>query len=212
MHCPRCGARNEPGDRYCSACGAGLRGGAEEAGRPRSVRERAVELVGTTRKARLISAVTALAIVVAIAAFIALDSDEGIPRDAYTVEADRICLNSKRGIVAARVVFARQAGQIDPGAFARTLVPVVGKWRAQLRELAVPPDRLEEARRLEAALLDAEVRIAKLARVADRGEKDAIVASAKRADEASTGVEEAVSDLGLSECADATIGFTPERS
>jgi zinc-ribbon domain len=210
VYCPRCGAQNEPHDRYCSACGAGLRGdrGSEQS---RSPRERLAALIGTTRKARLLTAATALAIVVAIAAFIALDPDDDeIPRDGYTVAADQICLDSKRGIVAARLVFQRQPGAIDPGAFARTLVPVVGRWRAQLNELTVPLDRVVEAQALETALLEAEVRIAKLARIAARGGQEETLASARRADEASSAVEEAASDLGLDECANAAIGFTPD--
>jgi hypothetical protein len=204
VYCPRCGSPNEPGDRFCGACGAALR---ETAPRERRTpRDRLARLFGTTRRARLVSAATVVALVATVAAFIALNADEGIPRDAYTIAADGICLQAKREIVLAR------KGDGDPSSFSRSLVPIVGGWRAQLRELSVPPDRIEQARQLEAALLVAELRIAKLARVAERGDGRAALASAKRADGASAAVEEAVASLGLSECASAVIGFSPSPS
>ncbi len=203
MHCPRCGSPNEPGDRFCSACGAALRETAPK--EQRAPRERLARLLGTTRGARLVSVATALALVAALAAFIALSADEGIPRDAYTVAADGICLEAKRDIVSAR----RESG--GPSSFPHALVAIVGNWRAQLRELSIPSDRAEQAHELEAALLVAQIRIARLARVAELGEKRAALASAKEAEEASAGVEEAVANLGLDECAEAAIGFTPEK-
>jgi hypothetical protein len=178
----------------------------------RGPRERFAQLLGTTRKARLVSAATTLAIVAAILAFVALNADEGIPRDAYTIAADRICLEAKRDIVSARKDSGGRTAAADPNAFARALVPIVGGWRAQLQELSIPSDRVEQAGQLEAALLEAEIRIAQLARIVDRGNGKATLAGAKRADEASANVEEAVADLGLSECASAIIGFSPSPS
>jgi hypothetical protein len=204
VYCPRCGSPNEPGDRFCSACGAGLRTTAPK--ERRAPHDRISRLLGTTRKARLVSAATAIALVTAVVAFFALNSDEGIPRDAYTVAADGFCLQAKREIVSARRDYR------DPSAFSQALVPIVGGWRAQLHKLAVPSDRVEQARQLEAALLEAELRIAKLARIAEQGGKRAALASAKRADKASAAVEEAVANLGLSECAAAVIGFAPNSN
>jgi zinc-ribbon domain len=209
VDCPRCGTPNEPGDRFCSSCGAGL--GASSAPQEQlSARERAGRLVGTTRKARLVTAATALAFVVAIVAFIALKpSDDSIPRDAYTVAADRLCLAAKGEIVAVERRVDSQSGEVDTGGFARELVPIVATWRSQLKELVAPSDRTEQAQELEAALLNAEVQIGKLARVAAEGSQGEILAAAKGADGASAAVEEAVSSLGLSHCANATIGLSP---
>lgn len=146
-----------------------------------------------------------LALLVAVIAFIALKPDDDtIPRDAYTVSADRLCLYAKRQIVAAE----RQARNGDTGTLARELVPIVATWRAGFEGLAVPSDRAEQAQELEAALLEAEAKIGGLARVANRGSKGEIVASAEEADAASAGVEEAVASLGLSECASATVGLS----
>jgi hypothetical protein len=160
----------------------------------------------------LISAATAITLAIAVAAFIALKpSDDAIPRDAYTIAADRICLASKQEIVTVERRY-RNRPEGDPSAFARALVPIVATWRSQLLELTVPTDRLEEAKQLETALRDAEIRVAELARIAAQGNKGETLASAKQADAASASVEEAVSSLGLSQCASATIGFSPDSS
>jgi ribosomal protein L18E len=205
VHCPRCGTPNEPGDRYCSSCGATLKASTDP-GEPVSPRERLGRLVGTTRKARLITAATVFAVLVAVAAFIALEpAEDEIPRDAYTVAGDRLCLDSKRSIVVIERSFAAQG----PGAVARELVPVIAAWRSQLNELNAPADRKDLARELEAALLQAEIQIAGLARIAKGGETRQIVAKAREADAASSEVEEAVAALGLSECAEAAIGLAP---
>ena len=205
VHCPRCGTPNEPGDRYCSSCGATLKASSDPS-EPVSTRKRLGRLVGTTRKARLITAATVIAILVAVAAFIALDpTEDEIPRDAYTVAADRLCLDSKRSIVVIERSFAAQG----PGAVARELVPVIAAWRSQLNQLNAPADRKDLARELEATLLQTEVQIAGLARISRGGETRQIVAKARAADAASTEVEEAAATLGLSECAEAAIGLAP---
>lgn len=174
------------------------------------MRERLTAIVGRTRKARWVTAATAFAIAVAVAAFIALKpSDATIPHDAYTIAADRICLGAKGEIVAIEER-ARKRGS-DASTFARALVPIVATWRSRFQALRVPSDRVEEAQRLEAALREVELRIASLARVAGAGNRAATIASAKRADAAATEVEEAVSSLGLSHCARATIGLSPQQ-
>ena len=115
MYCPRCGTPNEPADRFCSACGAALKD-TSSPGEKRSLRQGLALLAGDTRKARVISAATVGAIAVAIAAFIALKpSADGIPRDAYTIEAERICLNAKQ-----RIVTAERSGRAST--FAAALV------------------------------------------------------------------------------------------
>ncbi|HEX5713707.1 MAG TPA: zinc-ribbon domain-containing protein, partial [Solirubrobacterales bacterium] len=94
MHCPRCGTPNEPGDRYCSSCGAALEQAGESKQRTGG-RDRLDRLIGTTRRARIITAATAIALIVAIVAFIALEpEDDSIPRDSYTVAADQLCLDA----------------------------------------------------------------------------------------------------------------------
>jgi hypothetical protein len=213
MFCPRCGTENQDGDRFCSSCGAAL-GGAEKSAEPRSARDTLGKLIGTSRKARLVTAGTVLAVVVAIVAFIALkpsEEEETIPRDAYTVKADKLCIASKQAIVAIETQYAK-SDAVEK--LATELVPVVAAWRTQLSELTVPPEpagRAELAAGLEAALLETEAQLGGLARVAKSGDTKEVVAKAKSVDAATGTVEEAASALGLTECEEATIGFETDK-
>ena len=170
------------------------------------------QLLGTTRKARAITAATLLAVAAAIVAFIALEpvKEESIPRDAYTVAADRMCLSAKREIVGVE----RQAGtgpQHGPSEMARALLPIVATWRSQFRALQVPADRREKAEQLDRALRGVEIKIAKLARIAGEDNERGMLASARDADAASARVEAAAASLGLAHCARARIGFSTNR-
>lgn len=202
MDCPRCGTPNEPGDRFCSSCGASLGKAAPK--QQLSLRQRAGRLLGTDRRTRLISAATIAAVIAAVIAFIALGEDEEktIPRDAYTIAADQMCVNSKHKIVAV------ENGGLGAGAAgARRLLPVVSEWRSEFDALKVPSDRVEEAQALDAALQEVQLRIASLARTAGSEGRGQVLARAEAADEASANVEEAVAALGLSHCQNLTIGF-----
>jgi len=208
VKCQRCGAPNEPGDKFCGACGATLDQAAAPS--PAPSREGSLaRLLGATRRARLLTAGTAAMLCIAIAAFIALKpTDDTIPRDAYTVAADRMCVAAKRRIVAIERRYEAR-GRGDVTGFARELVPVVGSWRARFRRLRAPGDRVEQATAMQAALLEAEARIAGLARAAATGDRESILASARQADAASAAVEEAAESLGLGRCAQAQIVFSP---
>jgi hypothetical protein len=160
-------------------------------------------LIGADRRARIVTALTALAAVVAVAGFIALSAaDDSIPRDGYTLSADRICLNAKSQIVDAAN---------GPGDFARDLVPIVVRWREELAELDPPADRVGEVAQLDDALREMEIEAATLARASEGQDRALVLAAAEAAEAASGDVESAVASLGLSECAAARIGFNPAQ-
>jgi hypothetical protein len=155
----------------------------------------------------MVSAATIVALIVAVVAFVALgeSKEKTIPRDAYTIAADQMCIAAKRHIVA-----VENSGLGAGPAGARQLLPVVSEWRSEFDALKVPSDRIEEAQALDAALKEVQLRIATLARVASGGDRKQVLEQAKAADEASSGVEEAVAALGLSHCSKLTIGFSNE--
>jgi hypothetical protein len=70
---------------------------------------------------------------------------------------------------------------------------------------------VEQALAMQAALLEAETRIAGLARAASTGSRESTLASARQADAATAAVEEAAASLGLDRCAQAQIVFSPPR-
>jgi hypothetical protein len=203
VHCPRCGSPHEPSDRFCASCGATL-GRSGKAGEAEAAGRRLSRLIGTDRKTRIVTALTALAVAIAVIAFITISPHEAsIPRDGYTLSAERICLNAKAQIVDA----ANRRG----GDFARQLVPIVVRWREQLTELDPPPDRADEVMRLDTALREMEIEAAGLARRSEGAAQAVILAGAQHAEAASAEVESAVAALGLSECAAARIEFKRAR-
>jgi len=208
VYCPRCGTPNEPGDRFCSSCGAGLGEKPQAPRERRSPREWIGRAFGTTRRARIISAATACAIVIAIIGFIALKpAKDSIPRDAYTIQADRMCVEAKRQIVAAEQ-HSLSRSPARSGDFARALVPIVTTWHSEFAAMGVREDRADQVLALNAALQEAGIQLAALALIADKGQESDTLRQARRVDAATAEVEAAVADLGLERCASQTIGFS----
>ena len=204
MYCPRCGTENQPENRFCVSCGSELAGDSKAKSLP--PRERIARLVGTTPRARLLSAATALALLVAIAAFLALkpSEDDGARNTSFTRAADRICVE-QMGTVAALEQQALQKGGQDVGAFASALVSVVAEWRFAVQDLPASPLDAEAAHALDSALLDALIRAGALARVARTGSSGEIAEEARRVDEASVEVGHQIEQLGLDRCSELDV-------
>lgn len=206
MFCPRCGSENREGDRYCSSCGAELPRPGAEPGERKSARERLGDMVGRSRSARLLTIGTALAVLLAIVAFVALPSDDDeIPQDAYTRSADRLCVAQKRAIVAMGDEALSSGGGL--AAYASGLVPIVVEWRSALDRLSPPPDRVALAEGLSLALRKVAVEAGALGRLARTQGPEKTVPSSAKVDRATAEVENAISELGLTRCDRLAIGL-----
>jgi hypothetical protein len=160
-------------------------------------------LLGTTPRARMLSAATALALVIAIAAFVALKPSEGdaTPEDSFTRAADRLCVEEKgRVATLERQVLQQGAGNVS--AFASALVTVLTEWRFGIQDLPATAVDSQAAHPLDAALLDALIRAGALARVARTGSRAEIAKEAGLVDEASVEVDRQIEQLGLDDCSE----------
>jgi hypothetical protein len=205
MHCPHCGAKNEAGNRYCVSCGSELQSSSDPvAAIP--FKERVNRLIGTTRRARLLTTATTAAILIAVGAFLALEpSEDGPPEDSYTRAVDQTCVTKKRTIAA----LERQTVQQQPSnieAFSGALVTIVEEWRQNLQQAAAPPIHAEAVQALDSALLDVLIRSGGLARAARGGSPTQVAAQAQLVDAASARVDRAIDGLGLPRCSKVKVG------
>lgn len=159
-------------------------------------------VIGTGRKARLVSAGIAVALVVAIAAFIALGSDREttIPQDGLTKAIDASCVHHKVEIAKAQAGAINGGGLAAVSTYADAVVRVTGDWRRELGRLKPPHDRAEPIETLSSALLEAQIEAGALARSARESDKAEVAVAAARVDAATASVEDAIQNLELERC------------
>jgi zinc-ribbon domain len=206
MFCPRCGAENSDTNRFCVDCGTELneKQGNEAGGN--GPRERFKSLIGTTRQARLVTAAIAVALIIALAAFLSLGTDEeGTATSAYLEGLDRICVAEKERISGLETeALSRQAAR--PQEFASVLVTALAEWRESMRQASPPAADREETQALESALLVTMVKAAKLSRLIREGVSAAAIDDQARAVDESTGnLDRTIEGIGLPVCADLQV-------
>jgi hypothetical protein len=215
IFCPRCGAENDEGSRYCASCGSELprqvSGAMEGPVTPPGFRQRLGQTIGSDRRARLLTIGTAIALTIAIAAFIALrPSGDGPPYDAYARGLDTACVQHKGEIAAAQRIALRGGGLGAVSRFGDSLVAIVGEWHRELESEPPPADRADAVGEMKSALLEVEIEAGSLARVARESDRRGVATGAARVDAATEKVEATISSLGLERCAE--LSFPQEQA
>lgn len=205
MYCPNCGAENDEGDRFCVGCGSSLKS-PKPAAAPASKRQRVAALIGTTRRARLITAATVAALIVAIVAFVALKpSHDSVSQDAYLRGLDGECAAEKERVSQLETETLQQQ-PADLGEFASVLVTIAAEWHSAVADSATPPEHAVAVGAYEAALLQLLMRSGSMARVAREGGGAAAIAKQAGAVETATGeVDAAIAEAGLTRCSRVTV-------
>jgi hypothetical protein len=215
MFCPHCGAENKEGNRYCVGCGSDLPASTDKPVTPAppiSRRQRIGRIAGTTRRAKLLSACTAVAILIAVIAFVVLKpASEDPGEDSFIRMLDKSCVTEKQTIAALERQTAQQQSA-GLATFAGALVTIVEEWRSSLQESPPPPLHAEAVQALDSALLEVLIKAGALVRVTRTGSAAEVAASARAVDEASAKVEQAVANLKLSQCSDLSVGIQPAVS
>ena len=227
MFCPTCGAENEEDSRYCASCGrelprkeqapetgdtSGGDGGAAtggDSGVPKGGFRRSLNrIIGTTRKARLVSAGILAALIVAVVAFIALGSDKEmtVPQDGLTKAMDAACVHHKVEVAKAQAEALNAHDLAGVSAYADSVVRVAGAWRQELGRLDAPAGRSELIEPLRESLLEVQIEAGGLARASREADQAEIAAAAGRVDAATVNVEDAIKNLELERCSNLIFG------
>jgi hypothetical protein len=217
MYCPNCGAENDERNRFCVNCGSELSSRREASGataRPkdRGARDRLAQLVGPTRRARLATAVTVIALVIAVVAFLSLDTNgDETAESPYLQSVDRVCVAEKERISAlGREVLSQELP--NPREFPSVLVTALAEWQSSLRQTPPPPEHAEEIQALEASLLATLVEAGKLSRlIREEASAQVINKQAQAVDEATGRLNETIDVSGLPVCADLQVSPLPEN-
>jgi hypothetical protein len=161
-------------------------------------------MVGRTRRERLITAATVIALGIGIVAVIALTSDGD--EDEYLEQADGICVESKQALakVAERISESGRQSTEALALYRGAVAEIAADWRSRLAALDPPTDRRGAAADLEEALagVEAEATQAGLAEPggASRSPEARLTAAGARA-------EQAIAALGLEACAEGGLGI-----
>lgn len=211
MFCPRCGTENDDGNRFCVGCGASLPQQQREPGarpdsaegKPSPARNRLDEVIGTSRRARIVTALTVLAIAVAVVAIIVLrsnDSEGSVSQDAYLRRLDHRCVQEKTRLSGLEAEAFSQKSP-DFSSFVNYLVRYVTEWHANLQATPPPAEHVEGVRAVEGALLEVLIEAGRLGTAVRQGSHKGTVKAAESVDAAAGQVDPALEFLGLERCA-----------
>jgi hypothetical protein len=206
VFCPRCGTENPDDNRFCVSCGTQLKGAGAAAAPKKGIKERAVGLIGRSRKERLITGGIVLAVVIAVISLLSLDTDDETA--APSAATDAACVNAKRAVAKA-ATDARGGGIQGVQLYAADVIVALLDFRQAVLE-AEPASTAKDDVVVE--LRQAAIETGGLARLAREGAGPRqVTAQATRIDAATQGLDEAIADLGLSRCAQVRIAPAETR-
>jgi predicted outer membrane protein len=160
-------------------------------------------VIGRDRRTRLLTLGTVAALLVAVVAFLALDtSDDGsdLPQDGYARAVDAACVQHKEEIAGAQRAALAGDGFAAVSHYADSIVPIAGEWRRELGRGTVPSNRAALVEALGSALLEVQIEAGTLARVARESNPREVAKVAAQMDAATANVEAAVDSLDLEHC------------
>jgi hypothetical protein len=212
MHCENCGAGLSEGARYCAGCGAPVPGAEQLPPEERRTwGERFAGIIGRSRKERMLAAGTVMAALMAIVAFVLLDTPDDAPtQDAFTREADAQCVAAKRLVIATGEKAATDA---KPGAqerFTGAILEAVTDWRIAFETLTPTAGHAPQAEALDDAMLELIIELGTLSRRVREGSPQSVSAQAAATDDATIGLEAAIDDLGLVNCSTLSLARSVE--
>ena len=196
VFCPHCGAPGETGWQYCASCGGEFSADAERGSRRQRFGRGLQQLVGTTRKERLTSALTALVVLAAAIGGLALWIGDGDSRDDYLAAVETRCAESYRAL---SVIAEQTGGNADKRSvaiFAAASADVVDQWQSEMAALDPPESIAEDAGRFGSALDGLELSLQTLA-----GTSAASIAETSPSlPKALDGLDRAAAELGVPAC------------
>ena len=162
-------------------------------------------LAGSSRRERQVTAATAVAIIVAIIAFILLDTpgDES-PSNPFLRASDQRCLEAKRDVERVSDQTLGSGSPSDRDAYIDGLLQIVLEWRLDQSNLQPAPEQQQAADDYLAALLDLSASLGRLSEAKPRE----LAPVSERTDAATAALEQQIDDLGLERCG--ALTFRPE--
>lgn len=211
VFCPRCGDESPDGVRYCASCGGALPrldgsdDGSDDGAAPAATGLRARwagrirRLAGRTRRERIISGATAALVLVAVIAFLNLDTpEEGLAPGPERDALDAACVAAKAQVVEAANSLS-SAGDAEGYAFN----VVIGML--DLRDAAAASG-LAGVEDLSAAALAAAAAAGRVGRLSrEKASPDELQSALEESTSALEGLSAPTEELGLETCTTTTI-------
>jgi hypothetical protein len=180
-----------------------------------TLRSRIEGVMGRTRRARIITAATVVALVGAVIAFIAIDpggdsSDGSSSENPYQASADNICVNAKNTLfgIGHQLFTPPQPPDALPK-YLSASAQIARQTRSYLAALNPPDDLRERAKAFDARLAALASTTDAAAAAVRSADPNRIQAAGPRVEQATAGSDRAAAALGLERCPRIQVRLRP---